>query len=82
MGHQVAPPLPLEQVLAHRVEPAARAQGNRLLRAYPVPGIEGFWLRFSAGMERTGGHRQIRALGSDWTDGMTWSGAFSRHPQW
>lgn len=68
MGHQVMPPLPLDQVLAQLVEPAARAQGNRLLRSYPVPEIEGFWRRFLAGMVQTGSQRQVRALGTEWTD--------------
>lgn len=68
MGHQVMPPLPLDQVLAQLVEPAARAQGNRLLRSYPVPDIEGFWRRFLAGMVQTGSQRQVRALGTEWTD--------------
>jgi hypothetical protein len=68
MGHQVVPPLPLDRVLAQMVEPAARAQGNRLLRSYPVPEIEGFWQRFVAGMVQTGNQRQVRALGTEWTD--------------
>jgi hypothetical protein len=70
MGHKVAPPLPLEEVLRQMVEPAARAQGNRLLRAYPVPEIEGYWARFAAGMVDTGSRRQIRALGTEWTNGQ------------
>jgi hypothetical protein len=69
MGHQVVPLLPLDQVLAQLVEPAARAQGESLLRSYPVPEIEGFWQRFAAGMVQTGSQRQVRALGTEWTDG-------------
>lgn len=68
LGHQLAPPLPLEEVLRQMVEPAARAQGNRLVRAYPVPEIEGFWQRFEAGMLQTGTQRRVRALGTEWTD--------------
>lgn len=68
LGHRVVPPLPLDEVLRQMVQPAAQAQGNRLLRAYPVPEIEGFWARFTAGMVETGSRRQVRALGTEWTD--------------
>lgn len=69
MGHRVMPPLPLDEVLAQLVEPAANAQGERLQGSYPVPEIEGFWQRFVAGMVQTGSQRQVRALGTEWTDG-------------
>ena len=68
LGHRVVPPLPLDEVVRQMVEPAARAQGNRLVRAYPVPEIEGFWQRFAAGMLQTGAQRQVRAVGTEWTD--------------
>ncbi|REK07674.1 MAG: hypothetical protein DWQ36_10645 [Acidobacteria bacterium] len=68
-GQQLAPPLPLEQILEQQIRPAAAAQGNQLVRAYPIPEVEGLFTRFGAAMVQTGSQRQWRALGSDWSDG-------------
>lgn len=69
MGQRLSPVLPLEQILEEQIRPAAAAQGNRLVRSYPTPEIEGFWVRFGTGMAQTGSQRRWQAVGSDWTDG-------------
>ncbi len=68
-GQQLSPVVPLEQILEQHVKPAFASQGGRLLRSYPIPEVEGFWMRFGEGMVQTGSRRQWRALGSDWEDG-------------
>ncbi|QKK01950.1 MAG: hypothetical protein HND55_04320 [Pseudomonadota bacterium] len=69
-GRQVMAPMPLNQALQQLIVPAAQAQGNRLLRSYPVPEISGFWQRFIAGMPQTGVQRSVDALGTEWTDDL------------
>lgn len=68
-GKQVLAPLPMNQVLQQMVAPSAQSQGNRLLKQYPIPGVQGFWQRFVAGMPQTVRQRQVNALGTEWTDG-------------
>lgn len=67
-NQRLSAPVALEQILHQHVVPSSRAQGNRLVRSYPIPEVEGLWARFGAGMVQTGSRRQWRALGSDWTD--------------
>jgi hypothetical protein len=69
MGKQLAPVPSLEQVLEQQIRPAAAAQGNRLVRAYPTPEIEGLWARFGAGMVQTASQRRWLTMGTDWADG-------------
>jgi len=69
-GNRLAPVLTLEQILEQQVRPAAEAQGYRFTERYPIPEIEGFWQRFLAAMVQTGTRRQVRGLGTEWTDGQ------------
>ena len=68
-GRQVMAPLPINQVLQQLVVPAEQAQGNRLVKSYPIPGVSGFWQRYAAGMPQNGMQRRVDALGTEWSDG-------------
>ncbi|RFN58857.1 hypothetical protein DZ858_01900 [Marixanthomonas ophiurae] len=67
-GKQIAPVYPLEQVVQQFIQPAAQAEGYRYIKSYPLPKVEAFWQRFSAGMPQTGSQRQHRVLGTEWKD--------------
>jgi hypothetical protein len=69
-GQKLAPPASLQEILQQHIQPDAAAQGNQLVRSYPIPEVEGFWTRFTHGMVQSGSRRQARALGADFSDGQ------------
>lgn len=67
-GKQLAPVYSLEEVVQQFIQPAAQAEGYTYIKSYPLPQVEAFWQRFSAGMPQTGSQRQHRVLGTEWKD--------------
>ncbi len=67
-GQQIVPVYSLEQVVQQFIQPAAHAEGYSFIKSYPLPKVEAFWQRFSAGMPQTGSQRQYKTLGTEWKD--------------
>ncbi len=67
-GQQIAPVYTLEQVVQQFIQPAAQAEDFSFIKSYPLPKVEAFWQRFSAGMPQTGSQRQYKTLGTEWKD--------------
>ena len=68
-GQQLSPVYTLQQIVEQFIKPAAQAEGYTYIKSYPLPNVEAFWQRFSAGMPQTGSQRQHRVLGTEWKDG-------------
>ncbi len=67
-GKQISPVYSLDQIIEQSFKPSAAAQGYTFIRSYPIPEVEAFWQKFSAGMPRTGTHRSHSVMGCDWKD--------------
>lgn len=65
-GQQLAPPIPLEQIVAQQIRPDAESRGYRFIRSYDVPDAKIRWHRLFAAMPETGSRRDVEALGTEW----------------
>lgn len=66
MGYQIAPLLPVDEIIRQHIQPQAAAQGYKLLTSYPLPAVVSFWEKFASGMPDTGSQRTYYAHGTEW----------------
>ncbi|WP_034260745.1 hypothetical protein [Altibacter lentus] len=66
MGKQVSQPMSLEDIVTHQIKPAMEGRGYTFVTSYSLPGVVGFWNRFSQGMPQTNSQRTYYAIGSEY----------------
>ena len=65
-GQTLAAPMNTQQILQQNILPSAQSQGYSLINSYPLPEVDGFWQKFTAGMPNTGSQRKIETIGTEW----------------
>ncbi|MFN3243599.1 MAG: hypothetical protein ACE37K_18990 [Planctomycetota bacterium] len=65
-GTQLAPVLPLRQIVSERLEPEAARQGYRLTDTFELPELQALWRACAAAMPATSSRRSVAVLGTDW----------------